>query len=180
VTTSLVSLEEFAGLGPSFRCNDLTAFLFIRSRMTRFPVRCEDTKREIPTHMAGRMAGAFPVGREPNVRWFVKCEKRSYHHSNGVFRCPVGWLVSKEIYNTVAPKEWQIKPGGKDTWGRLIDVAEGESIYTPHVQEAVRRSWGCLPDVKMLHELQELHDNYLPIFWQPALDDIGRRRGWLA
>ncbi len=140
--------------------DDRSAFLYVRQMMTRYPVR-----------------SSVPVNGQK--RWISNQERCVYHHPNGVFRCPIGHLIAPSVYKANVPAAWRTNPSRETTWGRILDSGDGESVVNRHALEAIRLSIGFIPDVSLLLELQELHDNYLPGFWQPQLDAIGAWRGFL-
>lgn len=74
-------------------------------------------------------------------------------------RCPVGYLIHSTVYKK---------------WGAEI---EGACVYDDQVQAAIKESIGFVPNVDMLYDLQQIHDNNLPYKWPELIAEF--RTKWV-
>ncbi len=165
-TSVLLAAIDGGGLPAECR-NDEMAYTLIAAAMKRYPVQVGSKERQCEPDMPG----AWKRGG----KWFVTREVRNYQSVDGNFRCPVGWLIPRKLYQTTAPREWQVDQR-KRTWGELI---EGDSVESPVVKHVLELAGWKIEDRDLLWELQQTHDNWLPQYWPELVAEIGRKRGWL-
>lgn len=87
-------------------------------------------------------------------------------------RCPVGLLFDSKLYMA-----WSPIPNDEGRRQHWHEAVEGSSIFSPEVQQLITESIGWLPNVEMLYDFQQIHDNHSPHLWVPELAKVQRK--WL-